>query len=89
MEIKKISSKLDRVSDLDYSEQGLFTSFFPNTLEGENVWRSIPQGKILTVQLPSVLAQLRKAGYSVVKAKKITKKQEKEIYTEMESMGLL
>jgi hypothetical protein len=29
------------MNDLEYLKQGLFTSFFPDTKEGEQVWREI------------------------------------------------
>lgn len=65
------------MKDLDYLTTGFFTTFFPNTPAGENAWKSLAEqtngsGKILTMHLQSTLAQLRKAGYSVGKAKKPT-----------------
>lgn len=57
-------------TDLTYLKQGMFTAFIPETPEGENAWRAIAEqtegtGKVFTVQLPAVLAQLREAGYTV------------------------
>jgi len=59
--------------DLEYIISGMFTSFIPMTPAGEDAWRVIMSGdstQILTIHLNNVLAQLRKAGYSVAKAKK-------------------
>jgi len=62
-------------TDMTYSKQGLFTAFFPQSESGEDAWRELAKqtertGKVLTVHLPAVLAQLRKAGYSVEQAKR-------------------
>jgi hydroxymethylpyrimidine/phosphomethylpyrimidine kinase len=67
-------------NDLTYRKQGLFTAFIPETLAGEDAWRTIAEqtqgtGKVFTAQLPAVLAQLRKAGYTVQVAKKLTKEE--------------
>jgi hydroxymethylpyrimidine/phosphomethylpyrimidine kinase len=67
-------------NDLTYRKQGLFTAFIPETLAGETAWREIAEktqgtGKVFTAQLPAVLAQLRKAGYTVQVAKKLTRKE--------------
>jgi hydroxymethylpyrimidine/phosphomethylpyrimidine kinase len=67
-------------NDLTYIKQGLFTAFIPETLAGETAWREIAKqtqgtGKVFTAQLPAVLAQLRKAGYAVQVAKKLTKEE--------------
>jgi len=72
-------------ADLTYLKQGLFTAFIPESPEGRNAWRAIAEqtegtGKVFTVQLPAVLAQLRKAGYTVKQAKK---KSEEETKLEM------
>ena len=61
------------MKDLSYINTGLYTRFVPNTTAGEAAWRVMASqdgcGAILSVHLPQVLAQLRKAGYSVEKAK--------------------
>jgi hypothetical protein len=72
-------------TDLTYLKQGMFTAFFPESREGEDAWRAIAKqtegtGKVFTVQLPAVLAQLRKAGYTV---KQTEKKNEEWIRAEM------
>lgn len=61
-------------SDLSYIDQGLFTAFIPNTKEGEQAWNELASvtentGKVLTVQAKQFVYQLRKAGYTVSKAK--------------------
>lgn len=63
------------MTDLSYLSSGLFTTFFPETPAGADAWRVIAAGDgcgaVLTIHLPSVLAQLRKAGLSVGKAKPV------------------
>ena len=59
-------------NDLTYLTEGLFTSFFPCTPDGEQVWRAIAahsngSGKVFTVHLASTLRQLRAAGFTVSK----------------------
>ena len=88
-------------TDLTYSEQGLFTAFFPVSKAGEDAWQEIAKqtggtGKFYTVQLPAVKASLKAAGYIVKPAPKLSKKQsEAEIdaimaeIEEMERAGLL
>lgn len=62
-----------KIYDLEFSNNGLFTRFFPNTLEGEVAWKEMhkthPEAIVLTIHANSVIAQLRKAGYSVAKQK--------------------
>jgi hypothetical protein len=61
--------------DITYLKQGLFTEFIPQSKAGEDAWRELAKqtegtGKVLTVHFPAVLAQLRKAGYTVKQAKR-------------------
>ena len=63
-----------RTPDLEYDIKGFWTTFYPVTEAGHDAWMVIHEGtggtdKILTMHLDSVLRQLRKAGYSVHKAK--------------------
>ena len=63
-------------TDLSYIDQGLFTAFVPNTKEGEQAWNELASvtentGKVLTVQAKQFISQLRKAGYTVSKAKPV------------------
>lgn len=59
--------------DITYrnSADGLFTSFFPNTTEGEKAWNIINAtpgaegGKVLAAHAESTIVQLRDAGYTV------------------------
>lgn len=61
-------------ADLEYINTGLFTKFIPNTPAGEAAWRVMHADNgnnvVLTIHAKNVIAQLRKAGYSVAKAKK-------------------
>lgn len=76
-------------SDLTYFTNGLFTLFLPNTKAGEYVWREMLSREggggdvIYTIQLASVLKQIRRAGYTVTKAKPITAKQRANIFAEL------
>lgn len=63
--------------DLTYAcHDGIWTRFYPETPAGEHAWRTMaeadPQGVVafLPQQVPGVLYQLRKAGYTVEKLKK-------------------
>jgi hypothetical protein len=62
------------MNDLEYINTGLFTRFMPNTPAGEDAWREMAKedgvAAVLTIHAPSVIAQLKKAGYTVRKAKK-------------------
>ena len=64
-----------KTPDLTYKDHGLFTAFYAETKEGEDAWRELASvtdgtGKVLTIQAKQFIASLRKAGYSVSKAKK-------------------
>lgn len=59
--------------DLTYLDKGLFTTFIPYTPAGENAWRVMHEAyseTVLSIHAKNVIGQLRKAGYSVAKAKK-------------------
>lgn len=59
--------------DLEYIDTGLFTRFIPNTPEGESAWRTMDENGgacVFTLHADKAIAQLRKAGYSVKRAKK-------------------
>ena len=63
--------------DLTYLKGRVFTKFIPETPEGEEAWNEMcEQGEcvvsVWNAQLPSVLRQIRKAGYVVRKAKPST-----------------
>lgn len=56
--------------DMTYKPMGLFTLFLPESKAGEAAWNTLAEqtegtGKVLTLHAPSVIAQLRKAGYVV------------------------
>ncbi len=58
--------------DLSYITQGMWTRFLPESKAGEAAWSQMGDGTvILTMHLKNVLAQLRRAGYSVQKAKPV------------------
>lgn len=55
------------MADLIYYRIGLFTYFYPKTKDGEYVFNEMKGEPILTIYEKNVLAQIRKAGYSVRK----------------------
>jgi hypothetical protein len=62
------------MTDLSYTTNGLFTTFYANTDKGVEAWSVMAnhQGgnaKVLTMHLANVKRQLKKAGYSVSKEK--------------------
>lgn len=60
--------------DLTYTTDSLFARFLPETPPGVDVWRQMnaaDNGDVVLLQhLPSVLAQIRAAGYTVRKAQR-------------------
>lgn len=63
--------------DLEYRINGMFTQFIPNTKAGECAFNAIAAhtdgtGNIFTAHLDSTLKQLRAAGYSVCRARKVS-----------------
>lgn len=64
-----------RKSDLTYSDSGMLTLFLPETPAGESAWDQMAEatdgtGKVLSIHAPSVIAQLRAAGFTVRRAPK-------------------
>ena len=79
------------MSDIQYIEQGLFTSFVPTSQDGEKLWLQLinqnsGSGKILTIHAKSVISQIEKAGYTVSKAGKVSSKDIKGILKELENL---
>jgi hypothetical protein len=79
--------------DLTYLHQGIFTVFFPESKSGEAAWREIASktegsGKIFTMHLKDTLKQLRKAGFTIAKAKKPTKADFKAIFKEIDALKI-
>lgn len=77
--------------DLEYINTGLFTRFMPNTAAGEDAWREIAnQGHeaILSIHAKNVIFQLRKAGYSVAKAKKAKPVTAQEVNDLLTALGV-
>lgn len=63
------------MADLIYMTDGMFTRFVPQTQSGENAWRQLAAqtdgtGAVLATHADSVIAQLRRVGYNVTKAKR-------------------
>lgn len=62
------------MTDLTYTTDDMFTRFYPETKDGEQAWKVISEqtegsGAVFNFQSKSTIAQLRRAGYSVRKAK--------------------
>lgn len=78
-----------KTTDLEYRTTGLFTTFLPSSKAGEVAYNEMlshpdtPNAKIYTIHLKNMLYQLKKAGYTVKKAKKISKKESDKILTEI------
>lgn len=56
--------------DVSYSDQGMFTAFYPESHQGIAIFNEIAYqtdgtGKVLTVHVDSVIQQIRSAGYIV------------------------
>lgn len=64
------------ITDIEYSKQGMFTRFYPNTTAGETVWREMAKqdgvAAVLHFAAKKTIAQIRAAGYTVSKMKKPT-----------------
>lgn len=64
-------------SDLSYRDEGVFLCFVPNTAQGETAWNQIAAqndgvGKVLSIHAKATIQQLKAAGYSVSKARKVS-----------------
>ena len=75
------------VIDLTYNTTGIFTTFFSESKQGEVIYNQMIEQngspKIYTIHLKNVLYQIKKAGYSVKKAKKVSKKEADKIMNEI------
>ena len=64
-------------NDLTYLPQGLYTTFFPETPAGEAAWLTIATtpgcegGRVLTIHLVSTIRQIKRAGLTVAKARRV------------------
>jgi hypothetical protein len=64
------------MTDITYINDGMFTKFFPETPAGETIWRTIAEKEggnavVFTMHAKNVIAQIRRAGYKVAKAKPV------------------
>jgi hypothetical protein len=61
--------------DLTYTSDKMFTRFIPETTAGETVWRQMYEqhgaAAVLNFEAARVIAEMRKAGYKVGKAKPV------------------
>jgi len=76
--------------DLEYFSTGFSTRFVPVTDAGRDAWNTIADehgvAAVLNHHAPSVLRQLRRAGYSVGKAKPVTDDELNDILDELETL---
>ncbi len=79
--------------DVSYKVHGLFTTFIPDTAQGEIAIREMMaqnenSNKVFSVHGSAVIAQLRKAGYVVRKAKPVTRADSDKLFADMDALGL-
>lgn len=65
------------MTDISYKTDGMFTRFYPESTQGESVWREMADkmdggAAVLNFEAARVIAEIRKAGYKVAKAKPVT-----------------
>lgn len=74
-------------TDIEYSNDGLWTRFYTNTEAGEIVWRELAKSDgvaaVLTIHAKTVIAQIKAAGYSIRKAKPVSDLQINKILDEL------
>lgn len=78
-------------ADIEYIESGMFITFFPNTPEGEIVWGQLAEategtGKVFAIHAKQVIQDMRKAGYTVRKAKPVSKKDANKMLEEFDEL---
>lgn len=78
--------------DLSYKPLGMFTLFLPESEAGRAAWDDIAAqtegtGKVLTLHAPSVIAQLRKAGYTV-RIAKVTPLSEDDVIALLDELAI-
>lgn len=81
------------MTDLIYTQNDLFTTFYAQTKEGEQAEREIASKcdglpQVFNIHAKSTIAQLRKAGFTVAKSKKATKADFEAIFEEMDALGI-
>ena len=81
------------MTDLTYSRDKMFTTFYAESAEGETAWNEMAAkldgvAKVFNFDAHNVIIQLRRAGYKVAKAKKVTKKEMSAIFAELEMLGV-
>ena len=82
------------MTDLTYTQNEFWTHFIPQTDAGIEAFRVMAnadkdgQAAVLNSHKNAVLKQLRDAGYTVKKAKPVTKKDMQKIFDELEGLGV-
>jgi len=78
------------MTDLTYIQDDMFTRFIPASDAGENIWRQLAAqndgvAAVFNHHAKSVIAQIRKAGYSVAKSKPVKDSEIEDILRELEA----
>ena len=81
------------MSDLEYIDHGMFTSFIPVSKAGEVAFNQMAEytdgtGKVLSIHKQSTIQQLRQAGYKVGKAKKTGKVTAEHVEDMLRELGM-
>lgn len=80
------------MTDISYTQCGLFTRFYPESPEGESVWRELAKNDgvaaVLNTHAASVIAQIKRAGYTVKKYKPNNNVSIDDIFNDLKEMGL-
>ena len=78
------------MADMEYIKNDMFTRFVPASDAGEIAWRQMFEQHgdpvVLNIHAQSVIGQLRRAGYSVTKAKPVTDAELDAIFEELEGL---
>lgn len=78
-------------ADIEYVKCGMFVTFVPNTTEGEHLWKQLAEategtGKVLAMHAKQAINDIRKAGYTVRKAKDVNKKDVNKMLDEFDEL---
>lgn len=78
-------------ADIEYTQDGMFTRFMAVSDQGVIAWGQLATvtdgtGAVLNIQAKQFISDLRKAGYVVRKAKKVTKMELDNLYAELDNL---
>lgn len=62
-------------ADIEYRNDGMFTRFYPVTIEGQKVWEQMIEQSgsavVLEIESKKIIAQLRGLGFKVKKSESV------------------